>query len=642
MRRPLTALFIALLVPGLFPFTALASVPTPDATSATTDEDTSVGIDLTAIDDSADVTDFTPSDPAHGAVVSAGSIDCNLPTPNQCSEPFTYTPDDDYNGSDSFTFTATSDGSSSVSAAVAITVDAINDAPSFTKGANVTAANAGATTRSGWATNITDGGGESDDLAFVLVPANPLLFTGGPAVSASTGNLTFTPSGAQGSTSVQIRVGDNGTPAAQSATQTFTITILDGPTADPKLVTVGEDSSNNPITLTGTDPEDDPLTFAVATQPAHGTLSGTAPDLFYTPTRSFFGSDSFTYTATDGTESSPAATVTITVTSGDNDPVLAKNDAVAVKATTTTVLNPLANDSGGAGETLAGVTITSVTRPAKGSATITHGGTRVTYDPTTCTTGGDVFSYTITDGSSTSTKSVAVTINRPGQGGTSISPLTDTPETKFVTNSTMGTTIPMRVTWCGVTTSATSVRSHKVQQSSNSGSTYPTTLFTATTGKSTTRNLTKDDDYRWRIRTVDTAGRTGSYRSSLVSIVRRYQDNSSRITYSTGWGSSSAGTPSGGTERFTTSAGKSASITVTNVRAFAIVGPKSSTRGSFKVFVDNVLVATVSETASATGYRRILYWKPLTSGTGISHSIRIESTSSARIDLDAILTLASQ
>jgi hypothetical protein len=193
-----------------------------------------------------------------------------------------------------------------------------------------------------------------------------------------------------------------------------------------------------------------------------------------------------------------------------------------------------------------------------------------------------------------------------------------------------------------VTTSATSVRSHKVQQSSNSGSTYPTTLFTATTGKSTTRNLTKDDDYRWRIRTVDTAGRTGSYRSSLVSIVRRYQDNSSRITYSTGWGSSSAGTPSGGTERFTTSAGKSASITVTNVRAFAIVGPKSSTRGSFKVFVDNVLVATVSETASATGYRRILYWKPLTSGTGISHSIRIESTSSARIDLDAILTLASQ
>ena len=182
----------------------------------------------------------------------------------------------------------------------------------------------------------------------------------------------------------------------------------------------------------------------------------------------------------------------------------------------------------------------------------------MTYDPTACATGGDVFSYTISDGSSTSTKSVAVTINRPGQGGNSTSPLTDTPETKFVTNSTMGTTIPLRVTWCGVTTSTTSVRSHKVQQSTNSGSTYPTTLFSATTGKSTTRNVSKDQDYRWRVRTVDTAGRTGSYRSSLVSIVRRYQDNSSRITYSTGWGARRPAAPSGGTEKFTKTAGKTA------------------------------------------------------------------------------------
>ena len=81
---------------------------------------------------------------------------------------------------------------------------------------------------------------------------------------------------------------------------------------------------------------------------------------------------------------------------------------------------------------------------------------------------------------------------------------------------------------------------------------------------------------------------------------------------------------------------------MTNVRAFAIVGPRSSTRGSFKVYVDNALVATVSETASSTVYRRVLYWKALTSGTGVSHTIRIESSSAARVDLDAILTLASQ
>ena len=100
--------------------------------------------------------------------------------------------------------------------------------------------------------------------------------------------------------------------------------------------------------LTGTDPEDDPLTFEVVTGPAHGTLSGTVPDLTYTPNANFVGGDSFTYTATDGTDTSPAATVSITVTPGNNDPVLAKNDAVSVKATVTTVLDLLANDSGGA------------------------------------------------------------------------------------------------------------------------------------------------------------------------------------------------------------------------------------------------------------------------------------------------------
>ncbi len=64
MRRPLTALLAALMVAGMLPLTAFAGVPTPDDTSATTDEDTAVGIVLTATDDSgADVTDFTPSDP---------------------------------------------------------------------------------------------------------------------------------------------------------------------------------------------------------------------------------------------------------------------------------------------------------------------------------------------------------------------------------------------------------------------------------------------------------------------------------------------------------------------------------------------------------------------------------------------------
>jgi hypothetical protein len=423
------------------------------------------------------------------------------------------------------------------------------------------------------------------------------------------------------------------------------------PSADSQSVSTNEDTAL-PITLTASESTGVGVTAFSPTDPDHGTLvpapsivcDGQTPNscsqaFTYTPDANYNGPDGFTFTATSDGAASATATVTITVTPGDNDPVLAKNDALSIRATVTTVLNPLANDSGGAGETLAGVTITSVTKPGKGAATITNGGTRVTYDPTACATGGDVFSYTITDGSSTSTKSVAVTINRPGQGGVSTSPLTDTPDTRFVTNSTMGTTVPFRVTWCGVTTSGTAIRSHKVQQSTDSGATYPTTLFSATTAKITTRNASVNQDYRWRVRTVDTAGRTGSYRSSLISILRRTQDTSSRITYSTGWGTSTAGSPSGGSETFTKTAGTTAQITMTNVRAFAIVGPKSSTRGSFKVFVDDVQVATVNENAATTVYRQILYWRRVTSGTGVSHTIRIQSSTSARVDIDAILIL---
>ena len=75
---------------------------------------------------------------------------------------------------------------------------------------------------------------------------------------------------------------------------------------------------------------------------------------------------------------------------GVNDPVLARFDQVSVKATTTTVLdvfkaNPTNPDSAGAGEPITDLTITAIpVKPHLGTATITHGGTRITYDPSGC------------------------------------------------------------------------------------------------------------------------------------------------------------------------------------------------------------------------------------------------------------------
>jgi hypothetical protein len=87
------------------------------------------------------------------------------------------------------------------------------------------------------------------------------------------------------------------------------------PVADNQAVTVMGDVPT-PLTLTGSDTEDDPITFQVASQPLHGLLSGLNPmtgDIMYTPAHGYIGTDSFTFIANDGTNNSAPATVSITV-----------------------------------------------------------------------------------------------------------------------------------------------------------------------------------------------------------------------------------------------------------------------------------------------------------------------------------------
>ncbi len=92
------------------------------------------------------------------------------------------------------------------------------------------------------------------------------------------------------------------------------------PSADPQSVSTDEDTPVG-ITLTGSDPDGDPLSFAVASGPSHGTLSGSAPNLTYTPDANFNGSDSFTFTVNDGQATSSPAAVDITVNPVNDAPL---------------------------------------------------------------------------------------------------------------------------------------------------------------------------------------------------------------------------------------------------------------------------------------------------------------------------------
>jgi hypothetical protein len=67
-----------------------------------------------------------------------------------------------------------------------------------------------------------------------------------------------------------------------------------------------------------------------------------------------------------------------------------------------------------------------------------------------------------------------------------------------------------------------------------------------------------------------------------------------------------------------------------------IVSPTSSGRGSFKVYIDGVLIGTVSERTTSSVARRIVFARSLTLGT---HTLKIVANGNGRIDVDAIVTL---
>jgi hypothetical protein len=111
--------------------------------------------------------------------------------------------------------------------------------------------------------------------------------------------------------------------SGHTSTCSFTVTVNAPPSADPQSVITGEDTPVA-ITLTGSHCAGDVTAFTISNGPVHGTLTGTAPNLTYTPGLNYTGADSFTFEVSDGHGGTASAVVSITVTAGSaNPPTLA-------------------------------------------------------------------------------------------------------------------------------------------------------------------------------------------------------------------------------------------------------------------------------------------------------------------------------
>ncbi len=188
----------------------------------------------------------------------------------------------------------------------------------------------------------------------------------------------------------------------------------DNPVAGDDSATVDEDSINNAIDVLAND-EDvdaDTLTITGVTQGANGAVTFTATGVSYTPNADFFGSDTFTYTISDGNGGTDSATVNVTVTPVNDDPVALDDSATVNEDSTNNAIDVLANDHDGvdSGETL---TVTAVTQRRERRGDV-HG-TGVSYTPNADFFGSDSFTYTISDGNGgTDTATVNVTVIQVG------------------------------------------------------------------------------------------------------------------------------------------------------------------------------------------------------------------------------------
>ncbi len=311
------------------------------------------------------------------------------------------------------------------------------------------------------------------------------------ALSPTTGAITGTPT-TKGTYNFVGKVVDSTSPIQQTATASCSIVVPDRPpTATGQSVTTNEDTAKV-ITLAGSDPDGDPLTFVIVTGPAHGALgsfgsvscagtpSNCTRNVTYTPAANYNGADSFTFKVNDGSlDSTSNATVSITVNAVNDPPVaLPKsytaqaNMKVSIAAASGLLIGATDPDSGDAGFTsVLSVGVVGATSPAGGTVAFTAATGAFDFDPPPGATGNVTFSYTVCDNGnplpSMCSSPATVTVNvagpviwfaNPALGSNGTGTLANPFNTLSAATTALGTNTNQRIfVFSGTTTSGTNV-----------------------------------------------------------------------------------------------------------------------------------------------------------------------------------------
>ncbi len=376
----------------------LKAPPVANNDSYQTNEDTSLNVTAPGVLDN----DTDPNNDTLTAVLVSDTTNGELTLNNDGS--FSYIPNANFNGSDSFTYKANDGSFDSEVATVNITVNAVNDAPVATNDSYGTNEDTVLTVpASGVLSNDSDVENNSLTAVTVSQPSSGTL-----SLNAN-GSFTYTPNANYNGPDSFTYKANDGTDDSNVATVTITVNAVnDAPVCtSPQSGSTTEDMALNGSVVCA-DVDNATLTYSKVSNPSHGTATVNSNGTFtYTPSANYNGSDSFTFKANDGSLDSNVATFNIAIAPVNDNPV-AVNDSVTIAKNTSGVIFILANDSDIDGDTL---TVISFTQPAHGTISYSAKNKNFRYTPNRGFTGSDTFTYTISDGhGGTATGTVFITV----------------------------------------------------------------------------------------------------------------------------------------------------------------------------------------------------------------------------------------
>ncbi|MGR4872412.1 beta strand repeat-containing protein, partial [Variovorax sp. LARHSF232] len=405
--------------------------------AAETQEDTDFSGRVAATDADGDTLSYAvTTQPTHGTV-----------TIDAATGAYTYTPTPDFNGSDSFVVTIADGNGGTAQTTVTMTVAAVADIAPDT-----------VTTVEDTRVNIAVLGNDSFEnsgrtIAMIngtaVTVGTPIAVSNGTVTLQSNGTLDFQPAANfNGATSFSYTVSSGGVTETASVTVNVTanndtpvplgpIPPTPGQTFDPATRNYAAETQEDTDfsgRVAATDADGDTLSYAVTTQPSHGTVTIDAATgaYTYTPTADFNGFDSFVVTISDGNGGTAQTTVTMTVA--------AVADIAADTVTTTedmpiniAVLGNDTFENGGRSVTAingAAVTVDTPVAVSNGMVTLLSNGT-LDFQPTANFNGAASFSYTVTSGGVTETASVTVNVTANNDTPVPLEPIPPTPGQTF-------------------------------------------------------------------------------------------------------------------------------------------------------------------------------------------------------------------